>query len=70
MPVGRKFINITYKPNGLFQSPYHEGSKVTTLFHSCIQLVAGNLQDYDLHDFPDEFVIKYVSQVDHPIPHH
>ena len=34
---------------------------MTTLFHSCIQYVAGHLKDYDLQDFPDEFIIKYAS---------
>ena len=36
---------------------------MTTLFHTCVQFVSNNLQDYDLEDFPDEFVIKYVSIV-------
>ena len=33
---------------------------MTTLLQSCVQLVANNLQQFDLEDFPDEFIIKYV----------
>ena len=64
MTILSKMGSHTYsqsEPSRAFQSPYHEGTKVTTLFHSCIQYVAGHLKDYDLQDFPDEFIIKYVS---------
>ena len=54
------FPDVTANFINLLQSPYHEGTTVTTLFHSCVQYVASNLQDYDLEDFPDEFVIKLV----------
>lgn len=39
-------------------SPYHEGTKVTTLQQACIDQVLENLQDYDLEDFPDEHIIN------------
>ena len=36
---------------------------MTTLLQSCVQLVANNLQQFDLEDFPDEFIIKYVTVI-------
>lgn len=54
---GKIFIRANFCRN-FEPSPYHEGTKVTTLLQSCIHFVAGNLQEYDLEDFPDEFVIN------------
>ncbi|XP_046559923.1 uncharacterized protein LOC124268943 [Haliotis rubra] len=54
---GKIYVRAQYARR-LEKSPYHEDCKVPTLFETCIQSVLTNIEDYDLDDFPDEFVIS------------
>ena len=41
-----------------FQNPNHAGTNVPRLLELCLDRICDNLDDYDLQDFPDEFLIK------------
>ncbi|XP_046335128.2 uncharacterized protein LOC124117349 [Haliotis rufescens] len=54
---GKIYVRAQYARR-LEKNPCHEDSKVPTLFEHCIQSVITNIEDYDLDDFPDEFIIS------------
>ncbi|KAL4224345.1 hypothetical protein ACF0H5_017800 [Mactra antiquata] len=60
---GKTYIRALFCRN-FETSPYHTGSQVITLKQTCMNYVMDHLQDYDLEDFPDEFVISsMISQL-------
>ncbi|XP_070573013.1 F-box/LRR-repeat protein fbxl-1-like [Ptychodera flava] len=42
------------------RNPYHEGSKVVRLLELCFKHICKNIEDYDLEDFPDEFLVSSI----------
>ncbi|BFZ18501.1 hypothetical protein BsWGS_21540 [Bradybaena similaris] len=39
------------------KNPHHHGTKIWTLFESAMTHILDHLDDYDLRDFPDEYII-------------
>ncbi|KAK7494009.1 hypothetical protein BaRGS_00014667 [Batillaria attramentaria] len=54
--IGKTLVRAAYGRR-LEKNPCHEGSSVFTLFETSMQTVIGHLEDYDLQDFPDEYII-------------
>ncbi|CAG5133175.1 unnamed protein product [Candidula unifasciata] len=53
---GQMFVRASYLRN-FEKSPYHGGTKIYTLFECAMTQVLDHLDDYDLQDFPDEYII-------------
>ncbi|KAL8559883.1 hypothetical protein ACOMHN_016929 [Nucella lapillus] len=56
---GRMLVRATYGRK-MEKNPHHDDSQVFTLFESSIQTILGNLQQYDLDDFPDDYLIGFM----------
>ncbi|WAR01394.1 hypothetical protein MAR_007952 [Mya arenaria] len=61
--VGRTLVRAQFGRN-FESSPFHEGTQVRSLLQTTLEYITDNLQDYDLQDFPDEFLLsKMISQL-------
>ncbi|CAH1801838.1 unnamed protein product [Owenia fusiformis] len=51
------FIRACYGRK-LERNPCHEGTKIPRLLESCMNEICSNLDNYDLYDFPDEYLLN------------
>lgn len=53
---GKTLVRAAYGRK-LEKNPCHDGTSVFTLFEASLQTVMGHLEQYDLQDFPDEYIV-------------